>query len=52
MTPGYVFSAALAPLCAAAAMCAIDLLDDQPEMTAKLRGVCRAMHQALANIDG
>ncbi|XP_043215772.1 serine palmitoyltransferase 1-like isoform X1 [Amphibalanus amphitrite] len=49
---GYVFSAALAPLCAAAAMCVIDQLDEQPEMTAKLRSVCRAMHKALANIDG
>ncbi|XP_037071533.1 serine palmitoyltransferase 1-like isoform X2 [Pollicipes pollicipes] len=49
---GYVFSAALAPLCAAAAMCVIDLLDAEPEMTDQLRDVCRAMHKALAGIDG
>lgn len=50
--PGYVFSASLAPLCAAAAKKVIDLVDELPHILTELHDICLQMHAALSDING
>lgn len=47
---GYCFSASLPPLVAAAAIAAIDQMDQDPDMFAQLNQVCRRLHEALSQL--
>lgn len=45
---GYCFSASLPPLQAAVALAALDMLENQPDLTNKLRSNCINMHRKLS----
>ena len=50
--PGYVFSASLPPMLASAATMALELIDNDVTMTARLRDISEALHTALSDVDG
>ena len=47
---GYCFSASLPPMLAAAAIAALDNMEQQPEMFLELNDACRKMHTALSEL--
>jgi len=47
---GYCFSASLPPMLAAAAITALDNMEQQPEMFLELNDACRKMHTALSEL--
>lgn len=47
---GYCFSASLPPMLAAAAITAIDSMEQQPDMFLELNNVCRILHEALSSM--
>jgi len=49
---GYVYSASLPPLLASASQTALDMLDSQPEMPAKLAKNAELVHKGLSSIPG
>ena len=49
---GYCFSASLPPMLAAAAITAIDTMENQTEMFLELNNVCRKMHAHLSELKG
>lgn len=49
---GYCFSASLPPLLAAAAIEALNIMEDNPEIFQTLRAKCERIHRALQGISG
>ncbi len=47
---GYCFSASLPPMLAAAAISALDSMEQQTDMFFELNNVCRNLHQALSSM--
>lgn len=48
---GYCFSASLPPMLAAAAITAIDRMEQHPDMFLELNNVCRQLHSALSSLN-
>uniref|UniRef100_A0A8C4JZI0 Serine palmitoyltransferase 1 n=1 Tax=Dromaius novaehollandiae TaxID=8790 RepID=A0A8C4JZI0_DRONO len=49
---GYCFSASLPPLLAAAAIEALNIMEDNPDIFQTLQGKCKQIHRALQGISG
>ncbi|NXE48469.1 SPTC1 palmitoyltransferase, partial [Casuarius casuarius] len=49
---GYCFSASLPPLLAAAAIEALNIMEDNPDIFQTLQGKCKRIHRALQGISG
>ncbi|XP_026996998.1 serine palmitoyltransferase 1 isoform X1 [Tachysurus fulvidraco] len=49
---GYCFSASLPPMLATAAIEALNIMEEDPEIFATLRGKCKYVHKALQGIPG